>query len=576
MRPPLPSADEIAHVTHRPEPEAPENLATGTEARESSVNGKNGKSRLSFSSSRALYSDKNCSIASLAILRLQGKNLDVASVQRQMKYFVAPGLSPEELIAEAIGVAEGPIGQAAKQQLDQNKFSGAWTLIASKLQYADNEKHLKQEMERERERYGPFPLLGKLLEIFRRWASAAMEGLSYDPEMPSLSAPVPAGNQRIDIKTTGIPDTPPPDILPPANRYSPEEWRLLQAVPWNRLADDLKIKTIRFHDDPACRETNPDDPVFPLARAAPAAAPRDKPSVHPETPPKTSATVDEGRFSNSIKLAYDPDELEILAKTPWMDLPVELKRKTAWLGHHPFPKILNSETPPFYPFLSAPQTAEQDWQPLAPPVSPPPKPTASDSTGAAKSMPLPNPPYLIVERPDILGALRMIHNVGQPRSTDQIIFSFDGACLHFDMPGMTTAIPAKGIWDCQIRAKPAFVLPLIQVPLDTDSWILWAKEGRLYFGPTFSCPCDLQDSWRANIQLPLNNGDDMLLALSLKYSAQEIEQSGLKYSVAKVEDLCMRNVHAAAQNLTLYGVKAEEIRPLINQHLRSSGILDKI
>ena len=191
-------------------------------------------------------------------------------------------------------------------------------------------------------------------------------------------------------------------------------------------------------------------------------------------------------------------------------------------------------------------------------------------------MPLPNPPYLIVERPDILGALRMIHNVGQPRSTDQIIFSFDGACLHFDMPGMTTAIPAKGIWDCQIRAKPAFVLPLIQVPLDTDSWILWAKEGRLYFGPTFSCPCDLQDSWRANIQLPLNNGDDMLLALSLKYSAQEIEQSGLKYSVAKVEDLCMRNVHAAAQNLTLYGVKAEEIRPLINQHLRSSGILDKI
>lgn len=266
----------------------------------------------------------------------------------------------------------------------------------------------------------------------------------------------------------------------------------------------------------------------------------------------------------------------MLLKTPWMDLPVDLKRKTVRLGHHPFDKILNAETPPFCPHLFPPRTPEEESQSLAAPVPPSPKPAISNSPGTAAPKPLPSPPFLIVQRADILRALTMIQNVGQPRRTDQVIFSFDGAYLHFDLPGMTTAIPAQGVWDCQIRAQPAFVLPLIQVPLADDSWILWAKEGRLYFGPSFSCPCDLQDPWRANIQLPLDNGDDMLLALSLKYSAQEIELSGLKHSVAKVDNLCMRNVHAAAQNLTAYGVTAEEIRSLINQHLRSSGILDKI
>ena len=575
-QPSLPSDVEVAHIPHRHEPGASDNLAIKSAGGDNSLRLDNETPRYSFRYYSPPFSAKNMAIADLAIRHLKGEALDIAKAQETVVSHRLTAPSPEQLLSAAICVAEGPIGQAAKQFLNPDRPRGAWESIVVSLQTVDYEMRLKQEKELDRERYGPFPLLGKLLEKLRQLATQAKGKLATEPEIPSPLALPPPEDKRVNNKTVGIPSTPSSANSPPANRYSPEEWMLLKTVPWNHLTDSLKIKTIRFHDDPASRERNPDDPVFPQARTPPSVAARDFSPVSPETLMRKSAVIDIAQIPTSIKWRYSPDELELLVKTPWMDLPVDLKQKTVRLGHHPFEKILNSEVPPFYPILFHPRTAAEESPPLATSLPPTPKPAISGSPGTTTSKPLPSPPYLIVDRVEILRALTMIHKVGQPRRTDQIIFSFDGGYLHFDMPGMTTAGPAQGVWDCQVRAKPAFVHPLIQVPLAGDSWIICIKEGRLYFGPSFSCPCDLQDPWRANIQLPLDSSDDMLLALSLKYTAQEIEQSGLRHSVAKIEELCMRNVYAAAQNLTAYGVKAEEIRPLINQHLRSSGILDKI
>lgn len=224
MRPPPPSEDEIAPMPHRTEPGASESMAMGAEARENPTPQNNEIPRHSFSATRPLFSPKNMVIAHLAIQHLQGENPDLANAQSSARIHRISDLTPEQLLSAAMDVAEGPIGQYAKQHLNPDNYSLAWNIIASKLQSADYENRLKQELEAERERYGPYPILGKLLEKIRQWASDAMERLATVPDMPSPPAPPPPEKKQSDNKTTGIPSAPPPGNLPPANRYSPEEW----------------------------------------------------------------------------------------------------------------------------------------------------------------------------------------------------------------------------------------------------------------------------------------------------------------------------------------------------------------
>lgn len=196
----------------------------------------------------------------------------------------------------------------------------------------------------------------------------------------------------------------------------------------------------------------------------------------------------------------------------------------------------------------------------------------SPSTTSSDIHPL-EPPYLRAVRSDVLKTLSLIQNVGRPRHTDQIILSFDGTCLHFDLCGMSTSIPATGIWDCQVRAKPAFVNPLLQVPLENDLWMIQVKGNQLFFGPSFSCPCETQPPWQATIQLPLDGNDAMLLAVKLKYSPKDIEASGLKYSVAKADGICTKRIQSAINALSEYGLQAEDVRTLVDQRIRSSDAM---
>ena len=185
-------------------------------------------------------------------------------------------------------------------------------------------------------------------------------------------------------------------------------------------------------------------------------------------------------------------------------------------------------------------------------------------------------PFLRVKRSVILDTLRQIQNIGQPRKTEQIVLSFDGKCLHFDLSGMSVAIPAEGQWNCQVRAKAAFIQPLIKVPLPDDPWLIHVENGNLYFGPSFSCPCEVQGEWKSIIQLPLNYDDATLLCLKLKYTHEEIEQSGLRDSVAKAEAACMEHVNEACAALAMYNVKKEDLRALVDKWLRETGLLNTV
>jgi hypothetical protein len=185
-------------------------------------------------------------------------------------------------------------------------------------------------------------------------------------------------------------------------------------------------------------------------------------------------------------------------------------------------------------------------------------------------------PLLRVGRAGLLEVFRLLLSVGKPRKAEQVVLSFDGNCLHFDLSGMTATAAAKGSWPCQVRVRATALLSLAKVPPAGDPLVLRVEDGRIHFGPTFSCACDLQSMWKAAIQLPLNYDAAMLLGLKLRYTPEQIEQSGLKETVANAEKNCMRHVSTAAVALAPYLVKQEDIRALVDQSLRESGLLGKI
>ena len=546
---------------------------------------------MSFQALAPLYSGNSRAIGLLAVQHLMGEKIGTEQANRAIYLHGVKDATPDQLIAKAKRLAESTVGQATKRALASENPTAAVSMLSanaeldainagrmngqdrpfgglSALHGADNPKTIIDAV------------LQSVINFFRNLCGTQAFTDPQDSAQPTASA-TPAAqaptSSKADSQAPGIQSTPPTTGHHPANRYSPEEWKLLQTAPWNDLADNLKAKTIRFHDDPACRERNPDEPVFPPAPSPAIAVPRIKPDALPPRPPPQPPPNSVHQFDARTRWYYSQEELELLTKVPWKDLPETVRYKAVGLGHDPFTCILSAKTSPFSAAHAALSPTTDNATLLAPPVPPTPKSAPSDAPNAAPSTPFsPDPPYLRVGRADMLQALNLIHVVGQPRKTDQIVFSFDGACLHFDLCGMSTSVPAQGQWECQVRAKPAFLLPLIEVPLKDDTWLIWVKDGRLYFGSSFSCPCELQDPWQATIQLPLDNDDDMLLALGLKYSAQEIERSGLKHSVAKVEDLCMRGVHTAANALARYEVKAEDIRALVDKRIRASGILDKI
>jgi len=51
-----------------------------------------------------------------------------------------------------------------------------------------------------------------------------------------------------------------------AQRYSEQEWNLMISIPWSRLPQELKDKTICYKDDPISQQMDPDRPICgPLA-----------------------------------------------------------------------------------------------------------------------------------------------------------------------------------------------------------------------------------------------------------------------------------------------------------------------
>ena len=498
-----------------------------------------GGERYSFEKVGPTLSANNAAIASLAVQKLAGKEIGTEQAARAMYLFKPEGMSAEQLLAEAHKMADSAVGQAAKKALEGKDPTKAMTMIAVTADEHDRIISRAKPTERAKTAASkPQPISRPIIIGISLIAAMVYVATSdNEPEIIAGSLIAIAGTLFV---------------------YGFIEWMLRNDNPSSETSESIP---------PNDRSCEPDQNSRPLPL----------PSENDSNP-----TRDESGEKHAIEDNAPPkqDPKMISDPVPPINLPNTSDSKDNMPSAHSFPSKATTQRPDHSAQTETsapPSEPAQDLHALAPPIPVSPQTDAHHRTdlldGNGQTI---RPPFLWVGRTDLLEALRLINNVGQPRKTDQIILSFDGAFLHFDLVGMSTSMLAKGIWNCQIRAQPAFLLPLIREPLADDSLLIWAKDGRIYFGPSFSCLCEIQEQWQAVIQLPLNADDAVLLGVKLKYTAADIEHSGLKDTVAKADHTCCDRVSAAAIALAQYGVRTDDIRALVDQSIRESGILKKL
>jgi len=182
---------------------------------------------------------------------------------------------------------------------------------------------------------------------------------------------------------------------------------------------------------------------------------------------------------------------------------------------------------------------------------------------------------LEIGREDFIAAVQRLNRVRVPSKNNDALLSFDGACLHIEVQGVTVAVPARGHWDGQATISARIIHAYAVLPLKDDPVALEVHEGRFRLGSIHAL-CGWNPAWSALIQAPINADDTFFMALKLRYTPEQIRQSGMERMVAAAETRCARRIRFAAKALSPYQIPAAEIRALVDRQLRASGAADRV
>ena len=129
-------------------------------------------------------------------------------------------------------------------------------------------------------------------------------------------------------------------------------------------------------------------------------------------------------------------------------------------------------------------------------------------------------------RAELENALKLLSKSAAKRKSEDAILSFDGANLHLDVGGFSVAVPAKGIFDYQIRFKGKALLQLATVLPSASETTVKVREGKLFINQ-FSMPCVVQPAWSKVVDLPINITAKQAVEHLKTMDAVDILESGL-------------------------------------------------
>lgn len=172
-----------------------------------------------------------------------------------------------------------------------------------------------------------------------------------------------------------------------------------------------------------------------------------------------------------------------------------------------------------------------------------------------------------VSRESFLAAVRPLRKFVKRKDPGEAIISMEGEDLSIAAMGVATAMPAAGEWAGEVRVPARFVLMLAVAPPEGDPLTVEVRDGRFRIG-SLSIACELSDSWKSEIPLPIDATPVQILRLRLQYSPHRIEKAGLSKRVAAEEEKAMSMINKAWKELQPLGVTPEDLKRLVVDTLR--------
>ncbi len=176
-------------------------------------------------------------------------------------------------------------------------------------------------------------------------------------------------------------------------------------------------------------------------------------------------------------------------------------------------------------------------------------------------------PTLLVRREEFLKALNLLQRAIPISRRQEVILSYDEANLHVDVAGATIAVPAVGTWPGQARVPAAMLQMFRRVPPPGDPFTFTIRGDHIHVG-SMSFTCAWQGPWSSLIQLPVNYDRRMLVAIGLKYTAEQIRESGLERLVGEARSRFCAHIERAAKPLEQYGITDDDLMEYVTTRIR--------
>jgi hypothetical protein len=174
---------------------------------------------------------------------------------------------------------------------------------------------------------------------------------------------------------------------------------------------------------------------------------------------------------------------------------------------------------------------------------------------------------LKVNRAELADGLRTIRKSVKRKTMMDAVFSFEKGNLVVFLDGVQIEATAEGVFPGMVRIPGIKALSLSDLLPDEDPLRIAHDGERLYLG-TFSMPCTWHNVEPNTIQLPMDAPFTVLLGLPLKYTDQEIFQSGLSKPLQQAQARRKLLTTKAVNLLAEFGVSRIEVEKLVEETIK--------
>lgn len=174
---------------------------------------------------------------------------------------------------------------------------------------------------------------------------------------------------------------------------------------------------------------------------------------------------------------------------------------------------------------------------------------------------------LKVNRKELLDGLSRLKKAAKPKKNMEAVLSFEKGNFVVFINGVSIDASATGAFPGLVRIDASKAINLAKALPPDDPLTIAHDEERLYIG-TFSLGCTWHNVTAHPVQLPIDAPLPLLLGLRLKYSDQEIFQSGYSNPLGEAEHKRKMLITKAANALEPLGVKRAEVENLVDEAVK--------